>query len=137
MTYVPTYIKAYELVDKNLYDALGDEVFKLFDPNLLRDADLLREKYGAITINTWFGGGSLSWRGYRYIFCSIFSKTSQHSFGKALDCNFANATPDEIRKDIKSGKTKLNHITRIEDDVSWLHIDTKDTNSEEIIFFNP
>lgn len=137
MIYIPKYLKAYELVDKTLYEALGDEVFKLFDSGLLMDHDTLREKYGAITVNTWYNGGSLSWRGYRHKYCDIFSETSTHSFGKGIDSNYANASAEEIRQDIKEGRTKLKYIKRIEDGVSWLHSDTKDVGLTGIHFFNP
>ena len=136
MIYVPKYLAAYEVVDELLYDELGDNVFKLFDDNVLRGADWLRERYGTMTCNNWKQGGKFSWRGFRTYRSDVYSPTSMHSLGKALDLSFVRATAEEIRDDIKRNGAPF--ITRIEDDVSWLHIDTKGTKKgNEVYFFKP
>lgn len=40
------YFKAYELVDQDVYNLLGDDSYKLIDPMLLETIDVIREILG-------------------------------------------------------------------------------------------
>ena len=136
MIYLPKYLAAHEVVDEFLYDELGDNAFKLFDADVLRGADWLRERYGTMICNNWKQGGHFSWRGFRTYRSDVHNPRSMHSHGKALDLSFIHATAEEIREDIKLNGAPF--ITRIEDDVSWIHIDTKGTKKDnEVYFFKP
>ena len=130
------YFKPYELVDPNLYGLLGDQVIKLFDHSALQSLDWLRERYGRTTVNNWFWNGSREWSGFRTIESPYYSPTSQHSFGKASDCLFMHVSAEEVREDLRKMKTHP-FITRVENNVSWLHFDTKVVNQDEVYFFNP
>lgn len=143
--YTPKYLKAHELCDREFYNAAKKVneiyVFWQFNPLVLMTADLLRERYGSITVNNWFTGGSLSQRGLRSN-DSTGAFFGPHKRGAALDCNFKNATPEEIRKDMerlgcykpgfKSNFTDVSacfqHIGRVENtekgkQITWFHFD--------------
>lgn len=104
--YTPKYIAPDELVDKATYNAIKkaygnlDRVLWSFNPLVLMTADMLRERFGAITINNWSIGGSFQQRGLR-IDTSTGAPYSAHRRGAALDCNFKNATAQEVRNEMK------------------------------------
>lgn len=146
--YRPEHVSAHELVWKDLYLELEkinqtDKILWQFNPLVLRTADLLRKKYGSITVNNWKSGGSLQLRGLRPDDTSTGAMLSAHKRGAALDCNFKNASAEEIREDMKklgcfkpgfrsSVFTKENecfqYIHRVESTISgkpisWFHFD--------------
>ena len=145
--YRPKYLGADELVWKDLYVQLEkqkrtDRIFWQFNPLVLMTADLLREKYGAITVNNWSGTGSFQNRGLRPDDSSVGAALSAHKRGAALDCNFRNASAEEIRQDMKKagcfkpgfknnvppGYDCFKYINRVESTlsgkpISWFHFD--------------
>lgn len=117
-----------------------DECWAMFDPDVLKAADWLRERYGPATINDWKWGGEFSQSGLRTPDSKYYSPTSQHSKGCALDLKFRNKTAQQIRDDLAEYQYQGNQIpyfTRVENQVSWLHIDTKPTGQSDLYFFNP
>jgi len=126
-----------ELVDPTTFEILGEEAWKLFDPKALLAVDLLRETFGSCTINSWKWGGNFQWSGYRSMKCTIGATKSMHRVGQAFDCKFKNITAEEVRQAIKKDEAYWKqYIGRIENNVSWLHIDTKDM-ANAIRWFNP
>ena len=127
-----------ELVDKHTLLSLGEEnCWKLFDTKALKAIDQLREEFGSVTINSWKWGGSSQWRGFRTQNCGIGASRSMHKVGKAFDLSFKNYTAEEVRKKIKKNESFwTQYISRIENNVSWLHIDVKETETP-IRWFNP
>ena len=80
--YIPKYFKITELVNPILLNKIGTETaWKLFDENLLKAADKIREKYGIMFINK----GELRDCGLRDWTSSTGAKYSAHKFGRALD----------------------------------------------------
>jgi len=139
--YIPKHLKLHEVFAPECYDNIknnyGNKAWKFWDINLLIAADQLRERYGAVTCNNWKAGGHLRYRGFRPHACKVGSMFSAHRFFKALDLNFKDATAEEIRQDIKNFKI-VPPINRIEDNVSWLHLDTYNgKKTEDIYFFKP
>jgi len=130
-----------ELVPPELFVMLNeDALWRLFDPNILKAADWLRERYGPATINDWKWGGNFTQSGIRTTDSEYYSPTSQHSIGCALDLKFKHKTAQEIRDDLAEYQAQGNDIpyfTRVENKVSWLHIDTKPTGQTHLYFFNP
>ena len=126
-----------EFIPKALYESKASwKLLYLLDNRIINVAQFLRNRYGAATINNWAVGGDRNCSGFRYYSeeCKqYYSLTSQHSHGRAVDIIFKNISAAEIRKDIK----EHNHLKdmllnlgarRIEDGVSWLHIDAANTN---------
>ena len=117
-----------ELVPKSLYDTMHeDALWKLFDEDILKAADWLREKYGPATINNWKWGGVFHQSGIRTKDSEFYREGSAHSVGKALDMKFRDTTAEAIRADFRKAAEEFEeipYIRRCEDGVSWLHIDT-------------
>lgn len=143
--YKPQYLIAQELCDPEYYKKAKavneDYIFWQFNPYVLITADLLRKRYGGITINNWNVGGPYSQRGLRTNDATgaVFGP---HKRGAALDCNFKNATAEEVRADMaKAGCFKagfksnvkqvdecFQYIGRVENtdnrkQISWFHFD--------------
>lgn len=141
--YKPKNFKAHELVDAKLYATLmhdTDLIYKLFDPEILKWAQWMRERYGPFLINDWWNRGNSEWRGLRTPRSKYFSKTSMHAHGQAIDLLPVGSTPSakEIIADLKS-LGKVPHITRVEDlaGMTWIHGDTKKTGKKNTHFFLP
>lgn len=134
--YVPKHLIIQEIVPRDLYDMFKDpaQLFALFDEQVLMGADWLRNRYGTMTCNNWHLGGEFKWSGFRTTESPYYSQGSMHSVGKALDLKFSKISAEEIRADLRKLEY-VPHITRIEDGVSWLHIDTKPTNNNKLHFF--
>lgn len=144
--YRPKYLKAFELCDRayyNLAKAVNEEyIYWQFNPLVLVTADLLRERFGPITVNNWNVGGSLSQRGLRTN-DSTGAMFGPHKRGAALDCNFKDADTASILEAMKNAgcfepgfkdRTNLGkdecfrHIGRVEltsngKPITWLHFD--------------
>ncbi|MBO7735493.1 MAG: hypothetical protein J6S67_23210 [Methanobrevibacter sp.] len=129
--YKPKYFNIKELVNPTLLNQIGIETaWKILDENLLRCADKIREKYGAVTIN----GGQLKDCGLRDWTSTTGAKYSAHKFGRALDLHIMAIEKLNLSK---IEKTKMYNKIRaelmidkqfdclnFEDNITWLHIDT-------------
>ena len=62
---------------------------------------------------------------------------SAHRFGRAFDILFKNYTSEQIRDEIRNMplREEFQFITYIEDDVSWLHIDCRNSKYDDVRFF--
>ena len=132
-----------ELVDEGTYNLYKEHfgrqhfetfLWKLFDQDLLRAIDDLRDKHGSCTVNNWHLGGDFSWSGLRHPASPWYSKGSMHSLGKAFDLKFAKVSADKVREGLRSSAPA--GITRVELGTSWVHIDSADTCKDHIYFFN-
>lgn len=126
--YVPEYFKIQEFVDLKVYEDRGLLAWHLFDPQLLRDADMLRKLYGPMFINTWAlskevqSTYDIRWQsGIRYPHMPEYKPYSQHSLGQAFDALFLKVTAAMIRSDIYNGKLVLDHSVILETGRPWLH----------------
>ena len=137
------YFYLQEFVPKHIYLKYEEKSLRFIDPSIIKLAFLFREIYGPTTINNWLWEGQNNDSGYRDSLSPFYSPTSQHSFGRALDLHFLDYhSPedyDSIREDIKKHQNKWMQIglTRVENQVHWLHIDRAYTGINEINFFNP
>ena len=116
-----------ELVPRAFYEHYGDtdRAWMVFDQRALRALDELRRVFGACTVNDWPFGGTNEYRGYRSPGCTVGAALSQHRFGRAFDCHFQYATAADVRQYIREEHANIaGLITRVEDNVSWLHFDT-------------
>ena len=76
------YFKITELVNPTLLKQIGENIaWTIFDETLLRAADAIREKYGAMTENT----SDLTDCGLRDPQSKTGAKYSMHKIGRALD----------------------------------------------------
>lgn len=130
------YFDIRELVSKDVYNALGQNAWKLIDTRLLETLLALREKILCVpmVINNWKAGGNFSQRGFRENTSDIVKQKtnagriylSAHCFGCAVDFHSTKMTPDEIRHKIAESAKLLPHPVRLEngkDAPTWVHID--------------
>lgn len=138
MQYRCRYFTIKELVNPTLLKQIGETVaWTLFDENILRSADALRNKYGAITINA----DGLTDCGLRDPQSKTGAKYSMHKIGRALDGHIV--TIEKAAASIKDANQrkqyKIKEYNRVrqellkdpnfnklnfEDNISWLHFDT-------------
>lgn len=125
------YFKIKELVCPILLKNISEDIlWMMFDDRLLRCADLIREKYGAITINT----GDLVDCGLRDINSKTGARYSAHKLGRALDLHIDSIEKKKLSKEEKIKEYNIVREELLEDErfnclsfennISWLHIDT-------------
>lgn len=138
MSYKCEHFKIQELVSQELYMKLHeDALWSMFDENLLRGIDWLRDQFGPARINTWSARGHYDQSGIRTKGSKHYSEFSQHSIGCAADLKFDNFTPKMIREKLKA-MNSVPYITRVEDDTdSWVHVDVKPTGMASLYVFKP
>lgn len=126
------YFSIKELVSPELLKTIPEStLWTMFDDRLLKCADLIREKYGACTVNA----SGLMDCGLRDWTSKTGAKYSAHKFGRALDLHIRSIELQYQGK--KSAKTAQYNRVReqllaedrfdclnFEDNISWLHIDT-------------
>ena len=129
------YFDTQEVVCKHVYDKFGDSAWAFFDPRLLETLLFIREGIGKpIYVNNWQIGGNLSQRGLRCNVCNLVrEKTdlkkvylSAHIFGKGIDFDVKGMTAQQVRDWLEEHKEDLPYKIRVEDCVSWVHIDLSD-----------
>lgn len=163
MYYVPQYFKAYEIFPPKIFQkhlvnssigAVSDSIWRLMDRRILWTVDQLRKIHGPMIVNDYFWGGNNLYRGFRpvedlidykgyqkngVIVAKWSSLTSQHCFGRAIDCKFKQRTAEEVRQHIRDNPflPHYKYITAIEDGVSWFHFDVRNWNINKsgILFF--
>lgn len=130
------FFKLYELLPPSVYKN-ENEGWELLDERLLRTIDTIREIMGVpLVANTWKQGGTFSQRGFREQNSKTGALRSQHKLGRALDMVSNKLSAEEMREIIKKNAARLPYNIRIENGVSWLHVDVKEGNSQKIYFFN-
>jgi hypothetical protein len=133
------YFKLEELVDKSTFENLGAEAWLKFSSNALIGLEKMREFFGVpFTINNWHIGGQFQYRGYRPPECKIGARLSQHRLGNAFDIDIKGWTAEIARKHIINNQDDplLQNIMRLEDGVSWVHVDFLPVKNR-IHLFNP
>lgn len=134
------HFKIQELVDKATFEKFGEKAWMFFRPEALEAIDDLRSFFGVpIIVNNWDEGGPFQYRGFRPRSCTVGAEYSQHRLGNAFDCDIKGVTAEEARKKILENQDnlKLMYITRIEDDVNWLHFDLANIDHEGIQVIKP
>lgn len=112
----------------------------MFDDRLLKCADLIREKYGPITVNA----GALIDCGLRDTNSKTGAKYSAHKLARALDLHICTIDKKGLSQDKKTKEynkvrqellkdEKFNCLS-FENNITWLHIDTYNRENR---LFNP
>lgn len=137
--YKPKHFQLKELVHPALLSSVPESVlWKLFDDRLLQCADLIREKYGACTVNA----SGLVDCGLRDWTSKTGAKYSAHKFGRALDLHIRdielkysgdkakkaeayNKVRQELLKDSRFDCLGFEQNSKdYPNGITWLHIDT-------------
>ncbi len=133
--YRPRFFKIQELVPPSVYGDQGSKALRLIDDRALMTLDQLRLKFGLCTVNDWCFGGQYEQSGLRTPEAPEYSPTSQHTFGRAMDCKFRDHSADEVREFIINNKSAFPFIVFMEIDISWFHFDVR--NGERITLWSP
>jgi len=131
-----------ELVPKPVFDKLGEKCWWLFDSRLLYTADCIWEFFNTIKktpiiCNDYLWGGSHQYRGFRPSDCDIGAEFSGHKRGSVLDSVSPVFSAKFMREKIIENNRLFPYISRIEDDVDWLHVETTNVPGNSIILFKP
>lgn len=141
MYYEPKHFGIKELVPPEVYTALGDKSLLLLEPRMLQMIDGIREFFGKpVTINNWSSGGQFKNRCFRPADAGVGAQWSQHKFGRAADMDIQGYTAEQARAAILEHQKDplLVHISVIEKDVNWLHVDCRNVKSDSgIVLVNP
>ena len=126
-----------ELVPRSVYLDRGERAWQLIDYRLIDNMNALRTQLGvSITVNDWLWDGDRDQSGLRVIGQEYYKPYSQHTFGRATD-SICEIPAQEIRELIREGiYIKLPHHACFEDNVSWLHMDVRNTANGSHYFFN-
>lgn len=129
--YTPIHFKVQEFVSPAIYKQRGSKSLELMDSRILETMDALRKNLNKpITINNWIWNGDRTQSGYRdvdfYGSASTYANSlSQHKYGRAVDFLVKGMTAGEVRKHILTNIDKYPHITFLEIDINWVHIDCR------------
>lgn len=138
--YRPQHFALHELVPPSIYRSRGERAWELLDPRALITLDQLRDRLGPITVNDWYWGGQYNESGLRSLTTKTGAKLSQHRFGRADDCKFADATPREVADYVLAHADEFPYLTTIEDPdatPTWFHFDVRNHDKRGIWIVNP
>ena len=139
---VKKYFGIEELVCKDVANKWGERAWDFLDTDLLHILLVLRRDIlkTSLVCNDYKWGGKNTQRGLRCNRCELVrTKTtpylSMHIFGKAVDLVSKNMTASKMRELIKANANLLPCKVRVEDGVTWLHIDTNNHTENKIQLF--
>lgn len=135
-----------ELVDRPTYEKYGDFAWNFLRTELLETLLFIREYVlkVPITINNWMTGGAFSQRGLRHnLSYEVRKKTAEerqymsaHVLGAGVDFDAKGMTASEVRSAIQAAAKRLPHPVRLEDGVTWVHLDVyNDGTKEKVVLF--
>ena len=136
---IKKYFGIKELVCPHVYNRDHEASWIYFDPRLLEVVLWIREHIGKpMIVNNWASGGKYTQRGLRCNLCDLVqSKTkanilylTPHEQGTAVDFDVVGMTAAEVRKWLFAHAAELPHPIRVEADVTWNHIDLRNTGEK-------
>lgn len=140
ITYKPQYLLPQEVVPPEVFKVFGERSFQFLDSRILWTIDAQRIYFNKpILVNNWHIGGAFMYRGFRPPACPVGATLGQHRFGRAIDYTVIGMPAEEVRAVILSQRRMdMNrYITAVELDTEWVHIDCRNTNSDQILTFTP
>ena len=145
---IKDYFKIQELVCPHVHAKYGEQAWRFFDTEFLHTLfvvrhDILRRP---MVCNNYHEGGGFSQRGLRCNLCQIVRdytnknqvSTLPHVVGAGGDFSIAGMTAQQARTAIAASAAALPCPIRMEDEVTWLHLDTLDTmTGRKVTLFKP
>ncbi len=127
-----------EFVSPLIFEQYGEKALWFIDDRIVESAQALRDNLDVpLTINNCAYGGNRYMSGFRTQKMSIYRPFSQHSFGRAVDIISPEITAEKMRKHILQNQDLYPHITTLEGNVSWLHMDCRNRTEKGIQVFLP
>lgn len=142
----PIYFDLEELVCPHVFNKFGQIAWQFLDPRLLETIDKLRERLNKpIFVNSWDSGGKFDERGFRCIQCDLVKKAIQenrlyvspHMTGQGVDFDVQGMLAEEVRQWIIKNQNILPYPIRLENKVSWVHLDVREVEGHKFYLFNP
>ena len=136
---IKKYFGIKELVCRHVYNRDHEASWIYFDPRLLEVVLWIREHIGKpMIVNNWASGGKYTQRGLRCNLCDLVSSKTKanilyltpHEQGTAVDFDVVGMTAAEVRKWLFVHASELPHPIRVEADVTWNHIDLRNTGEK-------
>lgn len=137
------YFQLKELVCPHVLAKYGEMAWMFLDSRLILNLDTIRERLNKpIYVNR----GGLTQRGLRCPQCDIVKAKAEagvlymsaHTFGKAVDFDVEGMTAEEVRGWLKEHGAYLPYPIRVENDVTWVHMDVfPNKDNVKVYFFNP
>lgn len=122
------YFDVREFVHPKVFAIFGKQSQMFVDPKAVRIADVVRETFGACTINDYMFGGKRVASGFRAIWEKTGGEYSQHRAGRAIDIRTRLVTEKEMFAKIMQNwkpfyEAGLTRIENVEVTIGWLHLD--------------
>lgn len=143
---IKDYFDLQEIICPDVYKKYGQIAWSFFDPRLFATMLALRQRLNkSIFVNDWNESGPLSQRGFRCIQCELVQKAiadktlyvSEHMTGQSWDFEVEGLHAEEVRQYIIANKNLWPYPIRLEADVSWVHLGTRNDGSvSKVILFN-
>ena len=140
---IKAYFGIHELVGRRTFEKHGERAWRFLDYRLLYALLIIREGIGKpITVNS----GKRQQRGLRSIVQQMIKNyfyknklyLSAHLFGKAVDFDVKGMTAQEVRKWILNNEGLFPFKIRLENFVSWTHLDVIwELKNQKIYLFAP
>lgn len=136
---IKQYFDIEELVCPHVYKRFGESAWQFFDQRLLETLLTIRKKIGKpIYVNNWQIGGNLSQRGIRCNVCVLVKEKtalekvymSAHLQGLGIDFDVKGMSAEEVRRWIEKNQILLPYAVRLEDAVSWVHLDLRNDGTK-------
>lgn len=133
------YFKLSELVCPHILNRFGDTAWMFLSTQILHTLLVLRTEI--INKPLIINNGTKTQRGMRCNICPMVKEKttvyeSAHCNGMGLDITVVDMSAEEARTIIKQNQDKLPYPIRLEEDVTWLHVDCYDLcNNKKINTF--
>lgn len=135
--YLLEHFRPQELIAPSLYRHFGEASIRYMDERLLAVLRILRVYIDApMTINNWHNGGTRDECGIRLPGQPHYRVGSAHSWGMAFDA-VGSWDADEVREDILLGRIEMPYPVRLEEGISWLHVDVMNVGNKPVEVFSP
>lgn len=115
---------------------ITDRDLRFLDIFLLKDIQRIREYFNKpVVIND---GKNFNWRGLRTPEWEHFNPNSMHAWWRAYDFHIEGIDVKEVREHIINNRdTSYMSINAIEDDVNWIHVDSRYRPDGSLLIFKP
>jgi hypothetical protein len=128
-----------EFIDKDTYKRWGEKSIWFIDRDIISIAQFFREHFDvAITIN----GSGYNMSGFRPPSTDVGASLSQHRFGRAIDMKFNCMTIEEVYEEVMKNEKRfllagVRAVEGIAHTPTWLHVDKRSTDLNNILIVNP
>ncbi len=132
------YFKVQEFVPKEIYAMYGEGSIRFINPDIVRIANLVRERMGVpVTIN----GAGFNESGFRMPDTKTGARLSSHKRGCAIDVR-GSFDPKKLYKDIVDNYAVYREagLTTVEDIAhtpTWVHLSCEWTGKDELTIVKP